>query len=853
MIEIKTRIAKFISSQALPENTIDFLEGFLSGDQSTFEAQETSLWDYKAEFPYSHSDAYFAGIVRLICGMFNSYGGVIIFGVHDKTRKPGCNSVKINIERLNSALREILTTPIECVHRSYVCGSDPRNKIDVLLVPKRPFAVPPVSIVRNLPDAIHGAIYLRRNHEVLAASSADLTFLYGNRQSFGDAAEQQNEDPIESALPANPSTIKEFIGRFSIMERLWRWLVAGDEPRTFVFGKGGSGKSTLAYEFARIVAQQGKGLVTSAGKNIDQVIYVTAKAQQLESITSKVTKTTFQDFSNAHELFRAILALANWLNLDQTEELSDSQLIKEIEQLLEIQHLLIVIDDVDTLTTKGIDAGMDALYRVSIKSKMGAKLLYTLRNAPGQSLANAVEVPGLEPGVEFPNFVNACCKQFRQPEPVLKELSEIGRVSERRPLVVETIIGLRRTAGSYGAALALFSERAGDDARRYLFQREYDALPGDNRSRLLLAAIACFDRPITSDELEAVLNFDKQQLNDAIADVAEMFLARDNSQGPETRYSIGAVTKAFIDAVSPRLNLYSSVRERVNALRRSMHPQLKEITLIRLKAERHLKHNDRAQAWILVNDPTLPPKITEHPEFASLKGLVAANQLPPLFEETRQTLRYAQKMGVINPAAMRSWFYVEWSSGNGLPVAIEVCDAVLNAKVTNTALRAEFLGKKGYALLLTAQQHRNIDTDLCLNSYKEALFYELQSYLLASASPGLDPEKSRQRILKCLDEYAVTCANADRVSDFFDALAEIGHKPGVEFDILADPLLEVFRTFARTPDPKNRQRLMGALSRIANMEKGSKSIAFAFSDTKTRFFKGAADIHERLRDSQQRK
>ena len=52
--------------------------------------------------------------MRLICGLHNVYGGIIIFGVNDKTRKPGKNKVKIDTESFNTFLREKLTAPIEC-------------------------------------------------------------------------------------------------------------------------------------------------------------------------------------------------------------------------------------------------------------------------------------------------------------------------------------------------------------------------------------------------------------------------------------------------------------------------------------------------------------------------------------------------------------------------------------------------------------------------------------------------------------------------------------------------------------------------------------------------------------------
>ena len=86
---------------------------------------------------------------------------------------------------------------------------------------------------------------------------------------------------------------------------------------------------------------------------------------------------------------------------------------------------------------------MDALYRAAIRSRKGAKILYTLRNAPTHSLAQALEVPGLQDD-EYRDFISTCCKQFNQPEPSNAIIEgPLSKSSERRPLLIEAVIGLR--------------------------------------------------------------------------------------------------------------------------------------------------------------------------------------------------------------------------------------------------------------------------------------------------------------------------------------------------------------------------------------------------------------------------
>jgi hypothetical protein len=73
-----------------------------------------------------------------------------------------------------------------------------------------------------------------------------------------------------------------------------------------------------------------------------------------------------------------------------------------------------------------------------------SKILYTLRNAPSHSLANAVEVRGLE-GKDYEEFVSVCAAQFHVQAPDKGFVqSKLATVSERRPSVIESIIALVR-------------------------------------------------------------------------------------------------------------------------------------------------------------------------------------------------------------------------------------------------------------------------------------------------------------------------------------------------------------------------------------------------------------------------
>lgn len=484
----------------------------------------------------------------------------------------------------------------------------------------------------------------RVGHEVIEPSSID-SMLYSARDDYG-VGDEDDSVTIQDALPPSPATLKEFVGRRNSLDRLYKWLFSSDEPRTFLFGKGGSGKSTIAFEFARMVGESGGKIPTRQGRPIDYVLFLSAKLTALDPLSRKAIKYQAHDFSNAMELYQAILALVGWTDADQIYSFDEADLIAELHKLLGTAQLLVVIDDIDTLTTAGRDPGMDTLYKALLRSSSGGKVLYTLRNAPTQSLANAIEVPGLDAGSELGDFVKVCCQQFNVPAPDSNFVSgDLSVATERRPLAVEVLIGFRRTSGNYREALNLYKGREGDELRTYLFQREYSALPADNRARLFLAALALLGRPAMFSELQSITQFAPEQLNDCVSQTLEMFLQTELAESGETRFALGAATEQFIISVSSGLKVYDKLKASVQYFKSPFLPTNPKMSQIQFDVTRLFNQRDYERASEVLNRPGYPAEITEHPMFNMLKGRAFAKLIPPKYEDARTAFSFALTHG----------------------------------------------------------------------------------------------------------------------------------------------------------------------------------------------------------------
>ena len=464
----------------------------LRGQDGLFRNDEGTYWDFKETWPFSLSDDYFAGIARAICGFSNAHGGILVFGVHDKHRTAGFNNVHINFDKFKQALKSLVDDDIPMSIQSYE-NADIGN-IDVLFIHTRRLGVRPYKFKRKCGKYSQNITWVRNGHEIIQATSANFPLIFC--RGLDSNADGLNTE-LDGSLPPSPATLKRFIGRFSVIEDLFDWLDNSDEPRTYLYGKGGSGKSTVAFEFAQLLKSFGSELCLYGGNKIDGVIFLSAKEKEMITIGNPTVATLEPDFRDEGELYAKILFYGRWiLNEEKIKSMGLDELKGEVKLFFDYSSVVLFIDDIDTLTTKRVDPGSDYLYRILCRANRTSKVVYTLRNVPSQSIVNSIEVPGLQ-GADYTEFVSECAHEFKVQQPSVQIRDGVlPNLSERRPLVIESIIALVRTCGNYTKAIEVFEQHAGEHIRDYVFSREWDALSKDSAPRSLLVALSDLINPL---------------------------------------------------------------------------------------------------------------------------------------------------------------------------------------------------------------------------------------------------------------------------------------------------------------------------------------------------------------------
>jgi hypothetical protein len=562
-----------------------------------------------------------------------------------------------------------------------------------------------------------------------------------------------------------------------------------------LYGKGGSGKTTIAYEIAKTLRLSGTPFKINGGDVLDNVIFVSAKEQSLNVMTQKSGSFVGLDFSNERELYEGILTLGNWSS-EPLNELPLDELKSELRGFFDLTSNFVVIDDIDTLTTKGLEAGFDFLYGVLWRSKRRSKLLYTLRNAPSQSLANAIEVPGLEEG-DYEEFVEVCRAQFKlanAPDRGLV-LGRLSTISERRPLVVENIIALARTAGSYVRAIELFEESAGEDVRNYVFQREWNALPPTNHGRYVLAVLALHEQPLGFADLVALTRYEDQRVSDALSDVREMFLLV-NEIGEEATYQLGAMTRSFVLEQSKSLDQYPAIKERVTKYRTNFFPDNPILSRLRDQVEsliyRSWKSQDKdalKKAETLITNKTLSPKITEDPRFHSLQGFVNVSLRPPNLDDARSHFNRAFAMKYEPEIEhLKAWYFAERDSGHGLEQSLKIADFVCKGRKYDDETKQTFLSRKATLLFNRGRENIYFDPSRGMADLEAALCLHLTSYERAF-------EAGDGRLDK-IEEYARNSAyvlfqfltSNQRYDDLLESIFRVCDNNITKFDPMEDPI-----------------------------------------------------------------
>ncbi|MCZ8261160.1 MAG: hypothetical protein O9333_13640 [Beijerinckiaceae bacterium] len=811
-----------IETKQLPASFDELFSQLWDDEAKRFHVQETYILDYKETIPERFTDGYGAGIVRLALAFYNSFGGIIVFGIKDRALTIEGVTNAFDIESFNRMLTDFGGVNIECISKIYTVKLETGEKtVAGLLIPRRG-VTQPARLTKQLATYSPGKLWVRDRHEVVEAAVRHLATIFSDRTALPSDIESETKFPVHCSFPPSPATVKEFVNRGDLLSSLWAWFVLGDQPRLYLHGPGGSGKSTLAFEFARLLADHGHTVRAKNGDRLDYVIYISGKETELNPFTGYQQVFVLRQFGNAQEQFEQILYHSGSLKQSELESATSEKIDGLLGELFSNFSGLIVLDDIDALSRRGLDTGEESLFMKAILASKRTRILYTLRFPPAHALNSALAVPGLEPSSEFFEFLEVCCKQFAVSSPPERSIPKIQEVTNRLPLLVETVVGLRRYSGNYDDALHLFHERGGDEARRYLYQREYDRLDNTGKSRQVLAGLLLLREPISFSAFAGLFQFSREQVREALSECSSVFLSTFEGADGETMYQLTPPCVPFIQLVSEELTYFNVLAARVKHFKsegiRATPEEAAVIvsmeTLIRRKSFQDIVdigENFPKHAAVLVN-----------PKVQSLLGQAYSELGSDLREKARECFKHAEGLGHRDVFMMRRWFNMELNSGYGLSEAERICQTMVDGEKVGLRTRSEFWSKLGACHLARANGVIGVNRDKGLDHLRNSIICYLEGLWVGTQVKDFDLSANLIWLERPL--HRLIMAMQSDIEEFFKLLETLAER---KHDVVEEGISLVLEYLTRSPVPadlKLRQKLKGLCTRtVGRIVRATKS------------------------------
>lgn len=809
-----------VESGLLPANFNDLFADSWDSQNGRFNIQESQVLDFKESIPTEFSSPYGLGIVRLALAFHNTFGGLIVFGVHDHLFDLIDEKGPFDIEKFNRLISDVTTAHVECLSRPYTVNDRGSSKtIWVVLVPKRGISAP-VRLVKEIGKYKIGTLWVRERHEVLETEPRHTAFLYSERLYPSQA---ESGRPVHRSFPPRPATLKDFINRGNVLDSLWDWFVLGDHPRLYLHGTGGSGKSTLAFEFARTLADYGGHIRAKNGTALDYVLYISGKESELDPQSGKEKPFTFRQFTTADEQFAQIAYHSGFLDQSLIEGAGSKTVDSLLDELFNGFSGLVVIDDIDALTRKNVDTGEETLFLKAVQASSRTRVLYTLRHPPAHAIKSSIPIPGLESTTELPAFVAACCGQFQVPLPNASELTGLAEATSRLPLLIETVVLVRRDTGSYKEAIATFRERGGDEARRYLYQREYDRLKPTGRARQLLAGLLLVSEPISFSALSGLFQFSRDELREAIGEASAIFLTAQQSESGDTLHQLTPPSIPFIDKASRELSYFANLEARIAHFKtEGMKSNPRDAALI-VSMSGHLRRKEYQKVVDIAE--AIPPsdKTLENPRIRAMMGCAYVPLGPEHWVRARQCFKHAEGLGYIDVFMMRHWFFLEFRSGYGYTEAERLCDRVLADPKMGPRYKSEFWSKRASCKFNKAIGVLGASREKGLGLLRESICDYFEAIAIGRALQDFDlsttfgwVEAPIQRLL------SVTGSDVDEYFLIFDVLLDRKHEVDQQ---AANLLLDYLTKSPVKADSKTTERVRIACERtLGKIRKAGKSL-----------------------------
>jgi tetratricopeptide (TPR) repeat protein len=400
-------------------------------------------------------------------------------------------------------------------------------------------------------------------------------------------------------LPSEDSIYVDFVGRSDLLKELTACFANPDSKRCLLAGDGGKGKSAAAFRFAQNLP--------NANGRFQLIIWLSAKKRRFQEGAPATVESP--DFATANEAVDRLLAEYGATAEDMASPVAVRKRI--LFDFLNEFPAFIIADDIDTVLE---DDEAVSLFTHEIPHTQSAVLLTSRRAIPG---VRTFTVRGFD-AHEAEEFIKSRIRLYSLHSASFTQqtIKEIARVTDGSPLYMDDLLRLAKIV-DVSTATRIWTEKGGDEARKYALQREIEKLSTDGRRVLVAAAVT--DAPISFPELEYILEFSQERLISALAELQTLFLfPKAPAVEGEQRYQINLNTKKLVRLVEGSSEFLARIDNRSKALAGKLptvsHGVIGSLirqALLRVNAQQH----SEAETILL-------GAIDKYPNAADLRGVL---------------------------------------------------------------------------------------------------------------------------------------------------------------------------------------------------------------------------------------
>jgi tetratricopeptide (TPR) repeat protein len=498
--------------------------------------------------------------------------------------------------------------------------------------------------------------------------------------------EEQQRPPLEGRLPSSEAIATRFVGRAAELDELRAWFGNVDSRRWALMGDGGKGKTAIAYEFACEIRDR-------APVPCEFIIWLSAKRRRYGEGT--VVDVQQPDFSDLDSALDWILGTYGW---DEERTRITPEKRRRCLELLGQFPALVIVDDVDSLEGEGERA--IEFFTVDGPSTRSRVLLTSRRQLFGLAPTTTVVAGfGDEEGYKF---VQSRIELFDLDAGAFPEnlRRRILAVTDGSPLFIEDLLRLCAAGVPANEAIRSWGGRAGDEARSYALEREFDMLSREARS--VLVAAAASDEPVSLAELVAVTGLHNDVARRAVGELQRLFLLPKPRLIEEVeRFGLNVNTRSLVRRQESNTDLYRSCVSGYHALSgeqlisrqrmRQVGDHIRQAVGL-VKQDHHLEAEKTLQAGLqeFPNDPSL---------YAQLGWVYKAWKPKRRIADARDSFQRAYQLRHMNEPMYAHWAQLE-SDEKEWTKAAEAAERGLGMRAGS----AELAFHAGYARSRLGQQ-----------------------------------------------------------------------------------------------------------------------------------------------------